>query len=40
MCEINNFRIIDEVINNSSGKDISSKYLSNFLGVSAIFRIR
>ena len=40
MCEINNFRVIDEVINNSSGKDISSKYLSNFLGVSAIFRIR
>ena len=40
MCEINNFRIIDEVINNSSGKDISSKYLSNFMGVSAIFRIR
>ena len=40
MCEINNFRIIDEVINNSSGRDISSKYLSNFMGVSAIFRIR
>ena len=40
MCEINKFKIIDEVINNISGKDISSKYLSNFFGVSAIFRIR
>ena len=39
MCTDNNFKITDEIINNSYGANISSKSLSNLLGVSAIFRI-
>ena len=39
MCTKNNFKITDEIINNSYGANISSKSLSNLLGVSAIFRI-
>ena len=39
MCTENNFKITDEIINNSYGANISSKSLSNLLGVSAIFRI-
>ena len=34
--EINKFKIIDS-INNISGKDISSKYLSNFLAFQLYF---
>ena len=40
MCTKNNFKITDEIINNSYGANISSKSLSNLMGVSAIFRIR
>ena len=40
MCTENNFKITDEIINNSYGANISSKSLSNLMGVSAIFRIR
>ena len=40
MCLINNFEIIDEVINNTNGKNISSSYFNNLSGISAIFRIR
>ena len=40
MCTKNNFKITDEIINNSYGAKISSKSLSNLMGVSAIFRIR
>ena len=40
MCKINNFEIIDEVINNTNGKNISSSYFNNLSGISAIFRIR
>ena len=39
MCTKNNFKITDEIINNSYGANISSKSRSNLLGVSAIFRI-
>ena len=38
MCHMNNFTIIEEVINNNSS--ISSNYFSNILGESAIFRIK
>ena len=40
MCLINNFEIINEVVNNINGKDISSSYFNNLNGVSAIFRIK
>ena len=40
MCTKNNFKITDEIINNSHGANISSKSLNNLMGVSAIFRIR
>ena len=40
MCTKNNFKITDEIINNSYGANISSKSLNNLMGVSAIFRIR
>ena len=40
MCLINNFEIINEVVNNVNGKDISSSYFNNLNGVSAIFRIK
>tara|TARA_B100001121_G_scaffold118925_1_gene104438 strand:- start:202 stop:789 length:588 start_codon:yes stop_codon:yes gene_type:complete len=40
MCLINNFKIMDEVVNNTNGKDISLSYFSNLNGVSAIFRIK
>ena len=40
MCRTNNFTIVDEVI--SSGKDsiVSTGYLSNLLGESAIFKVK
>jgi len=40
MCLINNFEIINEVVNNINGKDISTSYFNNLNGVSAIFRIK
>ena len=40
MCKINNFEIINEIINNSNGKNISSNYFNNLNGISAIFRIK
>jgi len=40
MCLINKFEIINEVVNNVNGKDISSSYFNNLNGVSAIFRIK
>ena len=40
MCLINNFEIINEVVYNINGKDISSSYFNNLNGVSAIFRIK
>ena len=40
MCLLNKFEIINEVVNNINGKDISSSYFNNLNGVSAIFRIK
>tara|TARA_Y100000768_G_C23863347_1_gene626801 strand:+ start:128 stop:715 length:588 start_codon:yes stop_codon:yes gene_type:complete len=40
MCHKNNFTILDEVISNSRDERISSNYLSNLTGASAIFRIK
>tara|TARA_Y100001936_G_scaffold154930_1_gene151190 strand:+ start:5318 stop:5905 length:588 start_codon:yes stop_codon:yes gene_type:complete len=40
MCLINYFEIINEVVYNINGKDISSSYFNNLNGVSAIFRIK
>ena len=40
MCKINSFEIIDEVVNSTNGRNISSNYFNNLFGVSAIFRIK
>ena len=40
MCLINDFEIINEVVYNINGKDISSSYFNNLNGVSAILRIK
>ena len=40
MCKNNDFKITDEVINNSSGINISKSYFNNLNGVSAVFRIQ
>ena len=40
MCKLNNFIITDEVINNTSGKNISSSYFNNLTGSSAVFRLK
>ena len=40
MCMSNNFQITEEVINNVNGKNISSSFLNNLIGTSAIFRIK
>ena len=40
MCMSNNFQITEEVINNINGKNISSSFLNNLIGTSAIFRIK
>ncbi len=40
MCDINNFTIIEEVINNQDNNNVSSNHFSNLFGESAIFRIK
>ena len=40
MCISNNFQITEEVINNINGKNISSSFINNLIGTSAIFRIK
>ena len=40
MCMLNNFQITEEVINNINGKNISSSFINNLIGTSAIFRIK
>lgn len=40
MCYRNNFTIVDEVISNGMNENISSGYLSNLLGESAIFKVK
>ena len=40
MCMVNDFQITEEVINNINGKNISSSFMNNLIGTSAIFRIK
>ena len=40
MCYKNKFQIVDEVINNSKGLNITTNSMSNLFGTSAIFKIR
>ena len=40
MCYKNKFQIVDEVINNSKGLNITTSSMRNFFGTSAIFKIR
>ncbi|MEK9977296.1 MAG: methionine biosynthesis protein MetW [Gammaproteobacteria bacterium] len=40
MCYKNKFQIVDEVINNSKGLNITTSSMSNLFGTSAIFKIR
>ena len=40
MCHKNKFQIVDEVINNSKGLNITTNSMSNLFGISAIFKIR
>ncbi|MEK9793598.1 MAG: methionine biosynthesis protein MetW [Gammaproteobacteria bacterium] len=40
MCYKNKFQIVDEVINNSQGLNITTSSMSNLFGTSAIFKIR
>jgi methionine biosynthesis protein MetW len=40
MCKSNNFVIVDEVISNRNDGSISSGYMSNLLGESAIFKVK
>ena len=40
MCMLNDFQITEEVINNINGKNISSSFMNNLIGTSAIFRIK
>ena len=40
MCHKNKFQIVDEVISNSKGLNITASSMRNFFGTSAIFKIR
>ncbi len=40
MCNLNNFTILEEVINNQDDTNISTSYFSNLFGETAIFRIK
>ena len=40
MCYKNKFQIVDEVISNSKGLNITASSMRNFFGTSAIFKIR
>ena len=40
MCNINEFTIMEEVINNRENSNLSSNYFSNFFAESVIFRIK
>lgn len=40
MCETNRFTIVDEVISSNKDGGVSTKFLSNLIGESAIFKIK